>query len=191
MSTGRATHVADRAEPPRRTGESGSTAERARHEEGMDEQNERQAAQAVESVEGELREPLLVDPLPAVRPDHQRVVRREPVLGDDASGEQRHPAVGRERRAEVGDQDDGKRGDHHDEGAVLFQACRDACRDRASPVDGWRSGDRLVARAHRSHASIRRGCRLPRAGMPAAAAATTARVARNTAISQVGGLKAA
>ena len=86
----------------------------------MDEQNERQAAQTVDSVEGELREPLLIDPLPAVRPDHQRVVRREPVLGDDAAGEQCHPAVGRERRAEMGDQDDAERGDRHDEGAVLL-----------------------------------------------------------------------
>ena len=87
----------------------------------MHEQHEREPAEALELVEHELREPLLVDPRTPVRPDRQRVVRGKPVLGYHPPRQERHPAVGRKRRAEVCDQDSRERGDHDDDRPVLLQ----------------------------------------------------------------------
>ena len=56
--------------------------------------DERESAEDVEAVEAELREPLLVDPVRAVAPDRERLVVRDPVLGDLTAGDEREPAVG-------------------------------------------------------------------------------------------------
>src|SRR5205823_4997009 len=65
--------------------------------------------------EEELAEPLLVDPVAAVRPDRQRVVGRKAVMDDLVPAEDDEPTVGeefprkRERKAHHVESDDGKK----------------------------------------------------------------------------------
>ncbi len=116
----------------------------------MDEQHELDPPEPFEPVEHELREPLLVDPGATVRPDRERVVGGKPVLGDDSSREQRHPAVRREGAAEVRDEDGGEGRNDDDYRAVLVEHPGDP-RDRGL-LRGRRlrpRGDRLLARVHR------------------------------------------
>ena len=68
----------------------------------------------------------LVDPRSAGRPDRDRVVRGEPVLGHHSARKQCHPPVGGQSRAEVGDQGGGEGRDDHDDGAVLLEHAADA-----------------------------------------------------------------
>ena len=135
------------AQPP---GEHGGACEAQGHEQRVYEHYQREPAETVEPVEPELREPLLVDPGSAVRPDRERVVRGEPVLGHHPSRKQCHPPVGRQSGAEVGDQGGGEGRDHDDDGAVLLEHAPDAGK-RGLPRlrAAGRGADRLLVRVQR------------------------------------------
>ena len=75
--------------------------ERAGDDRGVRDQRQPEAAERVQAVVPELREPLLVDPAPAVPPDGQRVVARQAVVDDQIAAEERVPPV----RAHLGGQE--------------------------------------------------------------------------------------
>ena len=80
----------------------------------MAEKRELDTAGCVKPVEEELSEPLLVDPMLAVRPDRERIPGGQAVMDDLVPSQHRVPAVGQEllrERSEDPDQieaDDGK-----------------------------------------------------------------------------------
>ena len=149
-STGRAVQVTERAEPPSLRASTAAPAKAQGHEQRVYEHHQREPAETVEPVEPELREPLLVDPGSAVRPDRERVVRGEPVLGHHPSRKQCHPPVGRQSGAEVGDQGGGEGRDDDDDGAVFLEHAADAGKGGLPRLRAaGRGADRLLVRVQR------------------------------------------
>src|SRR5439155_5837231 len=101
-------------------------------------QSDLDSAGSVEAVEEELAEPLLVDPVAAMRPDRQRVVDRKAVMHVLVPAEDDEPTVGeelsrkRERKAHDVESDDGEK-------QRLAETPGDDVRDPASvDAGGWR-----------------------------------------------------
>ena len=121
--------------------EHGRADDAARYEQRVDEERELEAADAPESVKAELSEPLLVDPPTTVRPDGERVVRRQPVLRDPAARYKRHPAIDHEVLAQSDHEHDRECAQDDDEKAVLLEESR-------QPAAGRRLLRRSLGAAH-------------------------------------------
>ena len=97
-------------------------------------ERELDAAEREESVERNLREPLLVDPLDSLRPDGERVRVREAVRDDLPAADQGEPAVLDEHLRQHGEQDDGvHRGQRDDPASRSTRATSRPAAAKAAP----------------------------------------------------------
>ena len=91
----------------------------------------------METVVGELREPLLVYPGSTVCPDEERVVMGEAVLRDLASAHQHDPRVADQHRARKDDREQRDDGDRAHDQPVRLQRGDQGSR---AAID-WEGGD--------------------------------------------------
>ena len=104
--------------------------ERAHGEQRVAEGDERKAPERPEAVHRQLGQPLLVDPLRAERQRRQRVVVRDPVVGDLAPRDQSEPAVLMDVAPGEQEHDDARGGDAGDEERVALEPVGNALQDR-------------------------------------------------------------
>jgi len=114
----------------------------------MYQQDEPETSKPFQLVENPLGEPLLICPAVPVRPDGQRVVSRESVLGDYATGQERHPAVDRHRDREVRDQRERERNDDDHYRSLPLQERPEAGSDAAGMPDAGFFPDAFLAHVH-------------------------------------------
>ena len=105
----------------------------------MPEHHETQAAELEEPIEGQLREPLLVDPLGACRPCCQGIRARQSRVRDEAAADEREPAVLVQLVRKTCEESAGVRPDDDDEHALALGVAEDDVSE--SNQAGFHRGD--------------------------------------------------
>jgi hypothetical protein len=116
------------AEAPRRDD---AEHERRRQPRDVGEHRQAQPARAEQAVEDALREPLLVDPLCAARPDVQRVRGGQPLADDLAARDEREPAVLHELLRDRNEGDDREEAEARDRDPLVLEQPEGAARAAA------------------------------------------------------------